>query len=78
MEPFVGQIEIFAFGFAPQGWMVCNGQLLSIQEFHMLFQLIGATYGGNGQSTFALPNIPPVVPNGPAYYISVYGQMPKK
>jgi microcystin-dependent protein len=78
MEPFVGQIEIFAFEFAPSGWMVCNGQLLSIQEFPTLFQLIGTSYGGNGQSTFALPKIPPVVPNGPGYYISVFGQAPKK
>jgi len=78
MEPLVGQIEIFAFKFAPTGWMVCDGSLLSVQEFPALFQLIGNTYGGDGKTTFAVPKIPPVVPNGPAYYISVFGQAPKK
>ena len=78
MGPLLGQIEIFAFEFAPSGWMICDGQLLSIADFQALFSLIGTTYGGDGRTTFALPKIPPVVPNGPAYYISVFGQAPKK
>ena len=78
MGPFPGQIEVFAFPFAPEGWAACNGQLLSIAEFPTLFQLIGTTYGGDGKTTFAIPNVPPVAPNGPAYYISLFGQQPQK
>ena len=78
MGPFVGQIEIFAFEFAPSGWMVCNGQLLSIQEFPALFQLIGTTYGGDGQTTFALPKLAPIAPQGPSYFIAIAGVFPKQ
>jgi microcystin-dependent protein len=78
MGPFPGQIEVFAFDYAPQGWLACKGQLLSIQEFPTLFQLIGTTYGGDGKTTFAGPNLPPLGPNGPAYYISLFGQPAKK
>jgi microcystin-dependent protein len=56
-DPFVGEIRIFAGNFAPAGWMFCDGQLLSISENDTLFQLIGTTYGGDGQSTFALPDL---------------------
>ncbi len=56
-DPFVGEIRFFAGNFAPQGWMFCNGSLLSIAENEVLFQLIGTTYGGDGQSTFALPDL---------------------
>ncbi|GAC1369318.1 MAG: tail fiber protein [Actinomycetota bacterium] len=56
-QPFVGEIRMFAGNFAPQGWMLCEGQILAISEFDTLFQLIGTTYGGNGQSTFALPDL---------------------
>jgi len=56
-EPFVGEIRIFAGNFAPAGWMFCEGQLLPISEFETLFNLIGTTYGGDGQSTFALPDL---------------------
>jgi microcystin-dependent protein len=78
MGPFVGQIEIFAFEFAPSGWMVCNGQLLSIQEFQALFQLIGTTYGGDGQTTFALPKLAPIAPQGPSYFIAIEGVFPQR
>ena len=57
MPPFVGEIRIFAGNFAPAGWMFCEGQLLPISENETLFQLIGTTYGGDGQSTFALPDL---------------------
>ena len=57
MDPFVGEIRMFAFGFAPTGWATCNGQLLPISQNTALFALLGTTYGGNGQSTFALPNL---------------------
>jgi microcystin-dependent protein len=54
-EPFLGQIAIYGFNFAPRGWAMCNGQILSIAQNTALFALLGTTYGGNGQTTFALP-----------------------
>jgi microcystin-dependent protein len=56
-QPYVGELRIFAGNFAPAGWMFCEGQLLPISENETLFQLIGTTYGGDGQSTFALPDL---------------------
>jgi microcystin-dependent protein len=56
-QPYVGEIRMFAGNFAPAGWMFCEGQLLPISEFETLFNLIGTTYGGDGQSTFALPDL---------------------
>ncbi len=56
-EPFVGEIRMFGGNFAPVGWAFCNGALMSIAEFTVLFQLIGTTYGGDGQNTFALPDL---------------------
>jgi microcystin-dependent protein len=56
-QPYVGEIRMFAGNFNPNGWMFCEGQLLPISENEILFQLIGTTYGGDGQSTFALPDL---------------------
>lgn len=56
-QPYVGEIRMFAGNFAPAGWMFCQGQLLPIDENETLFQLIGTTYGGDGQSTFGLPDM---------------------
>ena len=56
-QPYVGEIRIFAGNFAPAGWMFCDGQLLPISENETLFNLIGTTYGGDGQSTFGLPDL---------------------
>ena len=56
-QPYVGEIRMFAGNFSPNGWMFCAGQLLPISENETLFQLIGTTYGGDGQSTFALPDL---------------------
>jgi microcystin-dependent protein len=56
-QPYVGEIRMFAGNFAPAGWMFCEGQLLPISENETLFQLIGTTYGGDGQSTFGLPDL---------------------
>jgi microcystin-dependent protein len=56
-EPFLSQIEAFAFGFAPKGWMPCNGQLLPIVQNQALFALLGTTYGGNGTTNFQLPDL---------------------
>ena len=61
-QPYVGEIRIFAGNFAPAGWMFCQGQALSISENEVLFQLIGTTYGGDGQSTFNLPNLASRIP----------------
>lgn len=55
--PFIGQISIFAFQFAPKGWAQCDGQLLPINQNQALFSILGTTYGGNGQTTFALPDL---------------------
>ena len=54
---YVGEIRIFSMGFAPKGWALCNGQLLSIQQNQALFSLLGTTYGGNGTTTFQLPDL---------------------
>jgi microcystin-dependent protein len=56
-QPYVGEIRMFAGNFAPAGWMFCEGQLLPISENETLFQLIGTTYGGDGETTFALPDL---------------------
>lgn len=56
-EPFLGEIRIVSFGFAPSGWALCNGQLLPINQNQGLFSLLGTTYGGNGQTTFGLPDL---------------------
>jgi microcystin-dependent protein len=56
-EPFLSEIRIFSFTFAPKGWALCNGQLLPINQNQALFALLGTTYGGNGQTSFALPNL---------------------
>lgn len=56
-EPFLAEIRIFSFNFAPKGWALCNGQLLPINQNQALFALLGTTYGGNGQTNFALPDL---------------------
>jgi microcystin-dependent protein len=56
-EPFLGEIRPFSFGFAPKGWAMCNGQLLPINQNQALFSILGTTYGGDGRTTFALPNL---------------------
>jgi microcystin-dependent protein len=61
-QPYIGEIRMFAGSFAPAGWAMCNGQLIPISENETLFNLIGTTYGGDGESTFALPNLQSRVP----------------
>jgi len=56
-QPYVGEIRLVGFNFAPSGWMFCEGQLLAISEYETLFNLIGTTYGGDGVDTFALPDL---------------------
>jgi len=62
-EPFLGMIIIVPYNFAPRGWAFCNGQILSIAQNTALFSLLGTTYGGNGQTTFALPDLRGRFPN---------------
>lgn len=61
-EPFLSEIRIFSFQYAPRGWAFCNGQFLAINQNQALFSLLGTTYGGNGQTTFALPDLRGRVP----------------
>ncbi len=61
-NPYVGEIRLFAGNFAPAGWMFCDGTVLSISEYYVLFYLIGTTYGGDGLNTFALPDLRSRVP----------------
>ena len=70
-EPFLSEIRIMSFGFAPKGWALCNGQLLPINQNQALFSLLGTTYGGDGRATFALPDArcesarPAIAPGSP-------------
>ena len=63
-SPFLGQIEIFGFNFPPKNWVQCRGQILPIQQYQALFSLLGTTYGGNGVSTFGLPDLQGRAPVG--------------
>ncbi len=64
MEVFIGTIQAFAFNFPPRDWALCNGQTLALSQYQTLFALIGVTYGGNGQTTFMLPNLQGRMPVG--------------
>ena len=69
---FMGEIRVFGFSFAPKNWAACNGQLMPINQNQALFSLLGVAYGGNGVSTFALPNLQGRTPIGVGQ--SLYGQ----
>ena len=73
--PFIGEIRMFAGNFPPNGWAFCNGAIVAIAENETLFQLIGTTYGGDGQSTFALPNLQSRIPvhQGSGYLLAQTG-----
>lgn len=64
MEPYIGEIRMVAFNFAPEGWELCNGQLLNISQHQALFSLLGTKYGGDGRQTFGLPDLQGRVPLG--------------
>lgn len=64
-DPFIAEIRIFPYNFAPRSWAFCNGQLISIAQNTALFALVGTTFGGNGQTTFGLPNLQGRAPLGP-------------
>lgn len=79
MDEYMGIIKIFAGNFAPRGWAMCNGQLLPISQYTALFSILGTTYGGDGVSTFALPNLQSRVPvgmgRGPGLSLYTQGQL---
>ncbi len=79
MDPFIGEIRMFGGNFAPRGWAFCNGQLLAIAQSSALFSLLGTTYGGDGQTTFALPDLrgraPIHVGQGPGLTPRTLGEM---
>ena len=79
MDPFVAEIRIFPFNFAPKGWAFCDGQIMPISQNTALFSLLGTTYGGNGTSTFALPNMAGNAPmhpgQGPGLSLHDLGEM---
>jgi len=77
MDPIIGQIKLFPYNFAPVGWQVCEGNLIPISENDALFSLIGTTYGGDGEQTFALPNLKGKVP-GMHYCIAMSGIFPSR
>jgi microcystin-dependent protein len=68
-EPFIGEIKVISFNFPPKGWAFCNGQLLPINQNQALFSILGTTYGGDGRTTFALPNLQARMPihQGPGF-----------
>lgn len=77
--PFIGQVALFAFNFAPVGWSTCEGQLLPIDQYQALFSLLGTTFGGDGRTTFALPDLQGKAPgDGLAYYIALQGIYPSR
>ena len=78
-QPYIGQIELLPFTFAPQGWTVCEGQLLPISENEALYSLIGTTFGGDGETTFALPDLRGKEPTPDSHYcIAIYGIFPSR
>jgi microcystin-dependent protein len=79
MEPFLGQITLFGFNFAPRGWAPCAGQMLPINQNQALFALIGTYFGGNGQTTFALPDLRGKGPDKSTQYcIALQGVFPSR
>jgi microcystin-dependent protein len=79
MEPLLGQIQLFPYSFAPEGWSFCEGQLLRIDQFTALFALIGTEYGGTGIQTFGLPNLKGKEPiTGMHYCIALSGSFPNR
>ena len=79
MEPFFAQVQLFAFNFAPRLWAFCEGQLMPISQNTALFSLLGTTYGGDGTSTFALPDLRGKEPvDGMHYCIALEGMFPRR
>ena len=78
MNPFIGSVLLVPYTYLPHGWLPCVGTLIPIQDYESLFNLIGTTYGGNGQDTFALPNLQNICPTGMMYIIAYSGIFPSQ
>ncbi|CAM3514182.1 tail fiber protein [Polaromonas hydrogenivorans] len=79
MEPFLGQIQLLPYNFAPNGWAFCEGQLMAISQNTALFSLLGTTYGGDGTTTFALPNLKGKEPDSNTHFcIALVGIYPSR
>jgi microcystin-dependent protein len=76
INPYVGEVSAFGFKRALEGWIKCEGQLLSVQEFNQLFSVIGKSFGGDGTTTFGLPDFPPITAEGGQFCISAFGAGP--
>ena len=79
MDCFLGQIQLFAFHFEMQGWLLCDGRMLQIRQNQALFALLGTRYGGDGVTTFAIPNLKDKAPlQELQYYIAIQGIFPSR
>ena len=79
MEPFIGQIQLFAFNYAPHNWALCSGQILPIAQNNALFALLGTRFGGDGRLTFSLPDLRNKEPApNMKYYIALEGNFPPR
>jgi microcystin-dependent protein len=79
MQPFLGQIALFPYNFTPENWMPCTGQLMQINQNQALFALIGTNFGGDGQTTFGLPNLQGKAPAAHLqYFIATNGVFPQR
>jgi len=80
MDSIVGEIRLFSFDFSPNGWMECAGQTLQVMQYATLFSLIGTKYGGNGSTTFCLPNLSAAgqALSKTKYYIAIDGDYPER
>jgi tail collar domain len=76
--PVIGQVALFAFPFTPAGWLPCDGRLMAIMQNQQLFSLLGTSYGGNGETDFALPRLKPASAQGPGYFIAIQGSYPAR
>ena len=80
-DPFIGEIRLFPYSFAPRYWVACDGALLRINQWQPLFSLLGTTFGGDGQTTFGLPDLRKSVPSAMAqggYFIATRGEFPER
>ncbi len=80
-DPFVGEIRLFPYSFAPRNWAACDGALLPINRWQVLFALLGTAFGGDGQTTFGLPDLRKSVPSSMAqggYFIATQGAFPAR
>lgn len=81
MNPFLAEIKLFGGAFAPRGWALCDGTLLPINQNRSLFSLLGTTYGGDGRTTFALPDLPPYPSTRQTsanFIVCIQGQLPEQ